>query len=485
MGATRQNDPVGMSVRSRLLITMLALMSAVLLAAGATGYLLERIAVERSAATQLDREAGEFASLAATAVDPETGRPFETTSALLRTAIQQRVLGTADGVLGIVAGKIEWTAYTGVALRLEDHPDLVAEVLKHTAEATTTQGRLSTEGHDFLYLVMPVRNGSGGEGGALVRAIDLTVAYRPLDATYAWYSVAALIVALLAGLVAWAVMGRLLSPIARLREAADSIGEDDLTGRIPVRGSDDLSALTATINRMLDRIQTLVEGQRQLADDVGHELRTPLTILRGHLELLDATDPEQVAATRSLALEEIDRMNRLTDDLILLASSQRSDFVVPAEANIAELTDETFELVGKLGHRRWDVDALAEVKVKLDAQRIRQAWLQLADNAVKYSPADSSVAIGSEVRGEHLWLWVRDHGPGIAEAEQSRILERNTRGRFAIASGRQGRGLGLAIVTKITTAHGGRLDISPAPGGGSIFALVLPIHDHEGQQVRL
>jgi signal transduction histidine kinase len=251
-----------------------------------------------------------------------------------------------------------------------------------------------------------------------------------------------------------------------------------------VRGSDDLSALTATINRMLDRIQALVEGQRQLADDVGHELRTPLTILRGHLELLDATATEQVAATRSLALEEIDRMNRLTDDLILLASSQRSDFVVPAEASISELTDETFELVGKLGHRRWDVDALAEVKVKLDAQRIRQAWLQLADNAVKYSPADSSVAIGSEVRGEHLWLWVRDHGPGIAEAEQSRILKRNTRGRFAIASGRQGRGLGLAIVAKITTAHGGRLDISPAPGGGSIFALVLPIHDHEGQQVR-
>lgn len=292
---------------------------------------------------------------------------------------------------------------------------------------------------------------------------------------------AAAIVALFAGLAAWAVMGRLLSPIVRLREAADSIGEDDLTTRIPVRGNDDLSALTATINRMLDRIESLVQGQRQLADDVGHELRTPLTILRGHLELLDPTDLDQVQATRSLSLEEIDRMNRLTDDLILLASSERADFVVAAPISVADLTDETFELVGKLGHRRWDVDALAEVRVQLDAQRIKQAWIQLADNAVKYSPTDSGLAIGSEVRGTEVWLWVRDNGPGIDAEERVKILERNTRGRLAIASGRQGRGLGLAIVTKIVTAHGGRLDIAFAPDGGSIFSLVLPITDSKGQ----
>jgi two-component system, OmpR family, sensor kinase len=480
MRAARQHDRTGMSVRSRLLITMLVLMAAALLAAGATGYLLERIALERAASAQLDREAGEFASLAANAVDPATGRPFESTSALLEAAIQQRVLGQADGVLGIVANKIEWTAYTGVELRLEDDPALVAEVTKHISAQVTTQGRLRSGDHDYLYLVMPVRAGGVG-GSALVRATDLNVAYRALDATYAWYAVAAAIVALFAGLTAWAVMGRLLAPIVRLREAADSIGEDDLTTRIPVRGHDDLSALTATINRMLDRIESLVQGQRQLADDVGHELRTPLTILRGHLELLDPTDVDQVKATRSLALEEIDRMNRLTDDLILLASSERADFVVAAPISVADLTDETFELVGKLGHRRWDVDALAEVKVQLDAQRIKQAWIQLADNAVKYSPADSSLAIGSEVRGSEVWLWVRDNGPGIATAERSRILERNARGHLAIASGSQGRGLGLAIVTKIVTAHGGRLDIASAPEGGSIFSLVLPITDSKDQ----
>lgn len=464
-----------MSVRSRLLITMLVLMSAVLLVAGATGYLLERVSLERSAATQLDREAAEFASLAANAVDPETGRGFESTSALLRTAIQQRVLGPADGVVGIVDHRIEWTAYSGVTLRLEDHPDLVNEVDKFTGESTTTQGRLRTPEHDFLYLVMPVRSAIAANSGALVRAIDLNVSYRTLDATYALYALAAVVVAIFAGIVAWAVMGRLLSPISRLREAAESIGEADLASRIPVRGRDDLSALTATINKMLDRIEALVEDQRQLADDVGHELRTPLTILRGNLELLDPTSAEQVRATRQLALEEIDRLSRLTDDLILLANSESHGFVVPAVVNITDLTDETFGLVGKMGGRRWDVDDLAEVKVELDSQRIRQAWLQLADNAVKYSPADSPLAIGSQVRDGQLWLWVRDHGPGIAEEERSRILERNVRGRIALASGRQGQGLGLAIVTKIAAAHGGRLDISTPEGGGSIFSLVLPI----------
>ncbi len=470
-----RSDSIVLSVRTRLILTMLALMTAVLVAAGMTGYLLELATLERSAAVQLDREADEFAGLARNAVDPETGRPFETTSALLRTAIQQRVLGAGDGVLGIVDRRIEWTAQAGVPLRLEDHAELVAAVLTHVNDETTTQGRLRTPEHDFLYLVMPVRSPTGAASGALVRAIDLRVAQRTLEATYTLYAIAAVTVALAAGLIAWAVMGRLLAPIARLREAAESIGEDELARRIPVRGRDDLSALTATINGMLDRIQNLVEGQRQLADDVGHELRTPLTILRGHLELLDVNNPDQVWATRQLALEEIDRLNRLTDDLILLASSERADFVMPVPTEIAELTDETFELVRKLAPRPWSLDGLAEISANLDPQRIRQAWLQLADNAVKYSPAGSAIAIGSEQRGAEVWLWVRDHGPGIAEADRQRILQRNVRGELALASGRQGRGLGLAIVTKIVEANGGRLAITAAPGGGSIFAIVLPV----------
>lgn len=475
MRAAGEVDNVRYSVRTRLLITMLALTAAVLVVSGTTGYLLERLSLDRAAAAQLDREAAEFDGFARTTLDPATGHPYHDTSGLLHAAIQQRVLGSADGVLGIVGDSVEWTAPDGVRLRLEDYPALLDAVMSHRADASTAQGRIAVDGHDFRYLVVPIRSVEPDHSGALVRAIDLSVGYRSLDQTYGVYAAAALLVAVLAGVVAWAVMGRLLSPIAELRAAAETIGQDDLTRRIPVRGHDDLSALTETINRMLDRIQTLVEAQRQLADDVGHELRTPLTIMRGHLELLDPASPTDVRATRALVTEEIDRLNRLTDDLLTLAGAERADFVVPTQTPIADLTDETFALVRTLAPRPWKLGGLADVTATVDAQRIRQAWLQLADNAVKYSPDGTEIVLGSEERDNELWLWVRDHGSGISEAERAIVTQRQVRGQSALTSGLRGRGLGLAIVTMITDAHHGRLDIASAPGGGSVFSLVLPL----------
>ncbi len=466
----------GPSIRTRLLATIVALMASGLIVAGLTGYGLERVALQRSAAEQLTREAREFTTFA-TSASPQTGLPFASVSELLRTAIQQRAFGAADGALGLVDGRIEWTAPSGVALRLEDYPDLVAAVTRADA-ATTTQGRLAAAGHDFSFLVVPVVFEPTGETGAFVRATDLQVAYRQLEATYTLYAAVAFLVLTASAVIAWAVMGRLLAPIGALRRAAASIGESDLASRIPVRGRDDLSELTHTINGMLDRIESLVEDQRQLSDDVGHELRTPLTIIRGHLELLDPDDPAEVRATRALALEETERMGRLTEDLVLLATSERADFLLPAPTGIAGLTDETLDLARGLAPRPWRLDALADVELALDAQRIRQAWLQLADNAAKYSPAGSPIALGSEVRGCELWLWVRDAGPGVPHEERNRVAERHYRGRSAVDSGRRGRGLGLAIVSKIATAHAGRLDIADGPDGTTVVSIVLPLPAH-------
>jgi signal transduction histidine kinase len=465
----------GVTVRVRLLFTMLALTISVLLAAGATGFLLERLSIERSAMVELDREAAGFITLAQSMTDPRTGQGIDSTSTLLRVAIEQRVLGPDDGVLGIVDGRVEWVAAEVAALRLEDDPALVDQFLAAADAPTTTRGRYAGGGHDLVYVVVPVRGQTAANSGALVRAIDLVPSFRALESTYRLYAAAAIVIGVLAGLAAWAVMGRLLAPIARLRETAESISPDDLSQRLEVAGNDDLSALTATINRMLDRIEALVEGQRQLADDVGHELRTPLTILRGHLELLDPSDQAQVAQTRTLATEEIDRMSRLIEDLLLLASTERADFVVPTTCDLAELTDETFALICRIDQRPWKLAELAEAELVADPQRLRQAWLQLVDNAVKYSPAGSPITIGSRVEDGHAWLWVGDHGPGIPAEEQARLLQRNTRGENALASGRIGQGLGLSIVIKIVRAHHGRLDIADAPGGGALISLVLPV----------
>jgi len=94
---------------------------------------------------------------------------------------------------------------------------------------------------------------------------------------------------------------------------------------------------------MLDRVQTSVEAQRNLLDDVGHELRTPIAVVRGHLELTDPTDPEDVHQTQLLAIDELDRMGVLIDDLILLAKSAQSDFITPVDTDVAELTEMVFD----------------------------------------------------------------------------------------------------------------------------------------------
>lgn len=475
MGAASREPKSGPSIRTRLLATIVALMTLGLLLAGGTGYVLERINLARNVTDQLSREAREFANMATGTVDPGTGQPFASASALLRTAIQQHAFAPADGAVGLVDGRIEWTAPATVSLRIEDDPQFMAEAFSLAEAATTTLGRIGTANHDFFYLVVPVRIEATAQTGALVRAVDFAVVTRQLNNTYRLYAGVAILVVAVGGVLAWGVMGRLLAPIARLRAAADSIGEHDLTSRIPVRGSDDLSWLTATINRMLDRIEGLVEGQRQLLDDVGHELRTPLTIIRGHLELVDPEDPDDVRATRQRALAEADRMQRLTDDLILLATSHPTDYVVPTAIDLTPLTDETFELARVLASRPWRLEAIGEATLLADPQRIRQAWLQLADNAVKYSPPGSAIGLGSEVRGDHAWLWVHDHGPGIDPGDRERILQRSVRGEAALKSGRGGRGLGLAIVSKIVAAHGGRLEIDTAPDGGSVVSMVLPV----------
>ena len=243
---------------------------------------------------------------------------------------------------------------------------------------------------------------------------------------------------------------------------------------MPVRGNDDLTALSATINRMLDRVQTSVEGQRRLLDDVGHELRTPITVVRGHLEVVDVDDPVDVAQTRDLAIEEVDRMGGMINDLLMLARATESDFVRPGWADVASLTDQTLGKARALGDRRWRLERVAAAEAWLDVSRMTQAWLQLAANAVKYSEPGSPISLGSRLHRGEVQLWVSDAGIGIAPEQLRLVRERFGRTREAVQHA-DGAGLGLSIVETIVAAHGGRLEIESVPGEGSTFTMILPI----------
>jgi signal transduction histidine kinase len=204
---------------------------------------------------------------------------------------------------------------------------------------------------------------------------------------------------------------------------------------------------------------------------VGHELRTPITIMRGHLELLRVDDQTEVNRTRTLLLGELDRMTRLVEDLQTLASAERPGFLAPTGVDVERLLDDALDKARALGDRTWRVDARAEAVVFADGQRLTQALLELARNAVKVTAPGDTIAFGARVDAKTVRLWVRDTGPGVPDDDTSRIFRRFRRGTTRTP---EGSGLGLAIVHAIARAHGGHVALDSVPGSGARFTLVLP-----------
>ncbi|GAA4894180.1 HAMP domain-containing sensor histidine kinase [Tessaracoccus lubricantis] len=470
---TAQPDLVArVTLRSRLIITMVLLAVLALLASGAIVAVLQHRSIHGSVDDQLLRTRDELRVLAEQGIDPETGQAFAGPSELLHTFLARTVIGAAEGELAVVDGQVLWVASEDVPLRPEDDPDLVDHVMPLAAGDEIVVDTVRTDTSHYRVLVAPVQYPQST--GALVHVFDLDLTEAELRRTMTLYAAVAVGTVVLLVLVAWIAVGRLLRPIEELRKAADSIDERDLTTRVPVRGRDDLAALSATINRMLDRVQRSVEGQRQLLDDVGHELRTPITVVRGHMELVDAEDPVDVRDTRALVLDELDRMGVLVGDMLMLAKATESDFVQPRWFDIAALTDQVLEKARALGNRRWRLERIASTEAFLDPGRMTQAWLQLAANAVKYSEPGTAVTLGSALERGEVLMWVRDEGIGIEPDQLALVRERFGRTKAGAAHA-QGAGLGLSIVESIMAAHGGRLDIESTVGEGSTFTLVLPL----------
>ena len=464
------------TIGTRVMWAIVLVSSIALVMCGAIVWALGLSSVSADATNRLEHSRDRIRQLAADRQDPSSGQPLEDVSAVLRTHIQRTAEGRGEAELGFVgtdAGtELTWVSADNVSFRPEQDKELLTRVSSQAAASESVIETVRTPTSTYRVLVVPLQGGA--QRGARVHVIDLKVAESQLRRTMAFYAAAAVFtVALVTGL-AWFAVERLLRPIEQLRRATESIGEEDLTTRVPVKGRDDLTALAEAVNRMLDRVQTSVEAQRNLLDDVGHELRTPIAVVRGHLELTDPVDPEDVRQTQLLAIDELDRMGMLVNDLILLAKSVQSDFVTPADTDVAELTELVFDKSLALGERRWKMEAAAFTRAKIDPTRITQAWLQLVANAVKYSEHCSAVSLGSAVRDGHLQMWVADEGIGIAPEDIDLVRQRfkRTAGAQELASGT---GLGLSIVETIVAAHGGRLDIRSEVGRGSVFTMVVPL----------
>jgi two-component system sensor histidine kinase MprB len=312
----------------------------------------------------------------------------------------------------------------------------------------------------------------------LVPGVAVQIA-RPLEEVDRTLRRLAVVLALFAigGIVLAAVLGRAvaqaaLAPVRRMSEATRHVATtQDLSRRLDVHGRDELSALASDFNVMLGELEQSLAAQRSLVADASHELRTPLTSLRTNVELLARGEELPDSERRAMLAEsvaQIEELTALVGDVVELARGNRLD-EPPQVLRLDELVDAEVERAMRHAPSVRFETSLEPTTVTASPSSLARAVANLLDNAAKWSP-DGGVV---EVRVAAGEVAVRDHGPGIAEEDLPRVFDRFY--RAPAARGLPGSGLGLAIVKQAAEAHGGRVTVAPAEGGGSLFRLALPV----------
>jgi signal transduction histidine kinase len=219
----------------------------------------------------------------------------------------------------------------------------------------------------------------------------------------------------------------------------------------------------------------LLERQRQFVQDASHELRTPITIAMGHAELLarESGDPE-LAEDAGIVVDELRRLHRLADRLLLLASSADPDFLTRTPTAVERLLAEVRDRWAR-SQRRWVLDNGAAATVLADPDRLGTALDALIENAVKQTGPGDEIRLSGRLEGDRVVLAVADSGPGIDPDRLELIFDRFTRLDVGRSRDRGGVGLGLAIVKAIAEAHGGSVQVRSALGQGSVFEILLPL----------
>jgi heavy metal sensor kinase len=285
----------------------------------------------------------------------------------------------------------------------------------------------------------------------------------------------------LAGAGGWFLAGRTLKPVERIAEIARGIGESDLSRRIDVETDDELGRLASTLNGMIARLEEAFVKQRQFVADASHELRTPLAVIQAESSLVleKPRDPEQYRRSLELVSQEVDYMSEIVGKLLVLARS---------DAGSEQLNVQDIDLAGLLAELGQDLEALAQERgleltfdpmdpltVKGDRVRLRQLFLNLLDNALRYTPGGGAIT-GSVVRlDDRAVVSIGDTGIGIPEEHLPFIFDRFYRVDKVRTNGEGGTGLGLSIATSVAKMHGGTIEVESRVGGGTTFRVLLPL----------
>ncbi|MBC9712291.1 HAMP domain-containing histidine kinase [Streptomyces sp. TRM66268-LWL] len=448
--------------------------------AGTTRSILLRD-VDQRVSLLLSQEANEFKNFVEVGRDPATNKPFTDTRELLKVFLERQYADPDEELLGLIARE-----HDPDPARLAQEREVRADYALYDDDASRRQifdspastGTLERPSGEVRWAKVEVALRGQEAQAAFVVAFHPAHDQARADQVFRVLLAISGVALVMTTGIGWVVAGRILKPVRLVRTTAAQLTEQDLTRRIPVQGKDDVAALAETFNGMLDRLERAFAAQRQFVDDAGHELRTPITIVRGHLELM-GDDPAEREETVRIVTDELDRMSRIVEDLLLLAKAERPDFVTPEPVQLAELTADVYVKARTLGDRDWQLAEVADCEAALDPQRVTQAMVQLAQNAVQHTAAGETIRIGSRTRGPLVELYVADSGPGVRPQDAELIFERFRRGTTRrAASG--GAGLGLSIVKAIAEGHRGRVVLRRTEGGGATFVLAFGPADPSG-----
>ncbi len=321
---------------------------------------------------------------------------------------------------------------------------------------------VSLEGGNYRILTVAMPNGVLIKVGKNVNDID-----DAIGGMRAWFIGIAVAGFGLAAIAGWMFASKVSKPIELLASSADDIARtQDLDHNVEVTGANEVTKLASSFNTMLAALRRSVTRQRQLVQDASHELRTPLTSLRANTELLQRpslSDSERTAILADMRAE-IDELTELSSELSALATDQKAA-EQPTTVDLREVADEIATRARRRTTGDITVSSIGETHVTARMHQLERAISNLVDNAIKFSPDGSDVAIIiSDGR-----IVVQDNGPGISAADKPHVFDRFY--RATATRSLPGSGLGLAIVAQFAEDHGIATIVEDAPNGGAVVGL--------------